>query len=234
MKPGSFLLLLLCSSIQSLQAQNVGVGEDNPVNGKLQVKAADSAVLLLHNSAASGSNVKTGLYFKTGNSYSGSVATIGTSATHRLGLFTFGGSSPSALLERVTVLDNGRVGINNTEPTAQLDVQGTVKISNGTQGAGKVLTSDASGNASWQAPAALNTGFKAFMLGTNIGANSNLNIPFSTASPLDGKFDDGNNYNNTTKAYVAPADGLYTFNVTVESNGIATPNAGLINMTAVG
>ena len=227
-------LLLLTLSPVLVTAQNIGVGEDNPANSKLQVKAADSAVLLLHNSNAAGSNVKTALYFKTGNIFSGSLATVGTSATHRLGLFTFGGSSPSALVERISVMDDGKVGINNTAPTAQLDVQGTVKISNGTQGLGKVLTSDAAGNASWQNSAAANTGFKAFSLGGNIGPNSTLPIPFSTTSPLDGKFNDGNNFNNTTKAYVAPADGLYTFNVTLESNGITTPSVGLIQMTAVG
>ena len=227
-------LLLLCFAPVLLHAQNIGIGEDNPVSSKLQVKAGDSAVMLLQNSNAAGSNVKTSLYFKTGNNYSGSVATIGTAATHRLGLFTFGGSSAAGLQERLSVMDDGKVGINNTAPTAQLDVQGSVKISNGTQGPGKVLTSDASGNASWQNSAAHNTGFKAFSIGTSFGANTTLPIPFSTASPLDGKFNDGNHFNNTTRSYVAPADGLYVFNVSLESNGIVTPNAGLMQMTAVG
>ncbi|MBK7383619.1 MAG: hypothetical protein IPI81_09825 [Flavobacteriales bacterium] len=38
-----------------------------------------------------------------------------------------------------------------TPPAADLDVQGTFKLADGTQGTGKVLTSDAAGNASWQA-----------------------------------------------------------------------------------
>ena len=45
---------------------------------------------------------------------------------------------------------DGNVGIGNTAPSAKLDVTGTIKIADGTQGAGKVLTSDASGLASWQ------------------------------------------------------------------------------------
>lgn len=45
---------------------------------------------------------------------------------------------------------NGRVGIGNIAPAASLDVSGTFKLSDGTQGAGKMLTSDAAGNASWQ------------------------------------------------------------------------------------
>ncbi len=49
---------------------------------------------------------------------------------------------------------SGNMGIGNANPQAKLDVAGTVKITDGTQGAGKVLTSDANGTASWQASAA--------------------------------------------------------------------------------
>jgi hypothetical protein len=44
----------------------------------------------------------------------------------------------------------GNVGINNTSPVANLDLTGTFRLSDGTEGAGKVLTSDGAGNASWQ------------------------------------------------------------------------------------
>ena len=43
----------------------------------------------------------------------------------------------------------GNVGIGTNSPTATLEVSGTVKLSTGAA-AGKVLTSDASGNATWQ------------------------------------------------------------------------------------
>ncbi|MGP2569927.1 hypothetical protein ACT4R9_02345 [Ornithobacterium rhinotracheale] len=46
----------------------------------------------------------------------------------------------------------GKVGIGTQTPEASLDVAGTVKIVDGTQGAGKVLTSDSKGNASWETP----------------------------------------------------------------------------------
>ncbi len=42
------------------------------------------------------------------------------------------------------------VGIGITNPSATLDVVGTVQIVDGSQGAGKLLTSDTLGNASWQ------------------------------------------------------------------------------------
>lgn len=45
---------------------------------------------------------------------------------------------------------SGNVGVGTTSPTAKLHVTGDVRIEDGTQGAGKVLTSDADGRASWQ------------------------------------------------------------------------------------
>ena len=46
----------------------------------------------------------------------------------------------------------GKLGIGNTNPGAKLDIIGTIKIADGTQSAGKILTSDATGLASWQSP----------------------------------------------------------------------------------
>lgn len=52
------------------------------------------------------------------------------------------------------ITSNGDVGIGTATPGAKLDLAGDIKIVDGTEGAGKVLTSDASGLASWQAPTA--------------------------------------------------------------------------------
>ena len=46
---------------------------------------------------------------------------------------------------------NGNVGIGTNAPAQTLDVQGSVRIADGTEQNGYVLTSDAAGNASWQA-----------------------------------------------------------------------------------
>ncbi len=48
--------------------------------------------------------------------------------------------------------DNGFVGIGTTTPTTNLDVNGQIKISGGVPGLGKVLTSDATGLATWETP----------------------------------------------------------------------------------
>ncbi len=47
----------------------------------------------------------------------------------------------------------GRLGVGNLTPAYTLDVTGQFRLTNGTQGAGKVLTSDANGVASWLTPA---------------------------------------------------------------------------------
>jgi len=59
--------------------------------------------------------------------------------------------------DRLVVLDNGNLGIGTTLPTAALEVNGQVKITGGSPGANKVLTSDASGLATWQATTAAPT-----------------------------------------------------------------------------
>lgn len=69
----------------------------------------------------------------------------------------------------VTVLNNGNVGIGVENPSQKLDVVGKVKITDGTQGIGKVLTSDANGNASWQ----------------NVTQTINNNVNYSVTSQVD-------------------------------------------------
>ena len=57
--------------------------------------------------------------------------------------------------DRMRITEDGAVGIGTSIPAAKLDVAGNVRFNDGTQGTGKVLTSDANGTATWQSSAAL-------------------------------------------------------------------------------
>lgn len=52
-------------------------------------------------------------------------------------------------IEKARLTSNGFLGIGTTVPATTLDVNGQIKIQGGTPGIGKVLTSDATGLASW-------------------------------------------------------------------------------------
>ena len=52
--------------------------------------------------------------------------------------------------DALVILKNGNIGVGTSVPVAKLDVAGQVKITDGTEGTGKVLISDVSGLASWK------------------------------------------------------------------------------------
>ncbi len=61
------------------------------------------------------------------------------------------------------------IGIGTSDPSAKLEVVGQIKITGGSPGIGKVLTSDASGLASWQSPGSLSfTGVASFNSRTGV------------------------------------------------------------------
>jgi hypothetical protein len=65
-------------------------------------------------------------------------------------LFQIGNGIPGFYTSNaLTILKNGNVGIGTTTPSATLDVEGSIRFRTGGT-AGYVLTSDASGNATWQ------------------------------------------------------------------------------------
>lgn len=75
-------------------------------------------------------------------------------------VFTVGtGTASNALKTGFVIQQNGNVGINTPTATEKLDIAGSIKIVDGTEGVGKVLTSDANGKASWQAASGGGAGF---------------------------------------------------------------------------
>jgi hypothetical protein len=75
----------------------------------------------------------------------------------------------------------GRVGIGTTNPGAKLEVAGQVKVTGGSPEAGKVLTSDATGLASWQTPYTGDTDW--IISGTNMYSGVSGKIGIGTTSP---------------------------------------------------
>jgi len=53
-------------------------------------------------------------------------------------------------LAKGTIYDNGNIGIGTNTPGAKLEVAGHIKITGGNPGAGKILTSDTNGLATWE------------------------------------------------------------------------------------
>ncbi|MBL7764728.1 MAG: hypothetical protein JNJ58_01440, partial [Chitinophagaceae bacterium] len=84
----------------------------------------------------------------------------------------------------MTILPGGYIGIGTNSPTTQLEVNGTVRISGGLPGLGKVLTSDANGYASWQNPSGS---------GGSNGIGGSLDSAYNFGGPGLGRYIHANN-----------------------------------------
>jgi hypothetical protein len=130
---------------------------------------------------------------------------VGIGTKNPQGIFNVDGAKDNAetgtptaaqQLNDFTVLANGNVGIGTVAPTQKLDVNGQLRIRGGNPAAGSVLTSDADGVASWQAPSAVATPTFRYVTGGDativpadygnvviINVPTNNNIIFPTPTP---------------------------------------------------
>ncbi|TSC57092.1 MAG: putative membrane-anchored cell surface protein, partial [Parcubacteria group bacterium Greene0416_79] len=91
-----------------------------------------------------------------------------TGVTNGYGIYQTGADDTNIFL--------GNVGIGTKAPSAKLDVAGKIKIADGTERAGRVLTSNAQGLASWQDPQAGGGTYSADSSLTLTGTRFGLNI----------------------------------------------------------
>jgi len=121
---------------------NVGIGTDAPVN-RFTVRQ-DGIGISQENGDGT---VRVGTYADAANG-----AYIQTHSNHPLKFSTNNGAT------HMTLATNGFLGLGTNTPAAKLHVNGGFRLNDGTQGTGKVLTSDADGDATWVAAAATAAG----------------------------------------------------------------------------
>ena len=105
----------------------LGIGTALPY-AKVHAKYNNENLLQLDNTntLADGQNVLQ--YFKSGSYYTGIIGTYGMSAnTARMGFSTGTNMFDYSLVERMSIMNNGNIGINKVNPIAKLDVYGKIK-----------------------------------------------------------------------------------------------------------
>jgi YVTN family beta-propeller protein len=148
---------------------------------------------------------------------------------------------------RVTIDEDGRMGIGTESPAARLDVAGTIKIADGTQGAAKILKSDPAGLASWGTVSGndvLNSPALALLSCPVLTGTVTTGL-FPTSVAISGNYAYVVNYSSNTMLVInisnpasptvtgAVATGVAPFLVTASGNYAYVVNAGSSNLQVV-
>ncbi len=154
----------------SVMATGVNVDLDmrNTINNayglKSTVQANSSGVV----SNSYGLHTQVINYGTTTNGYGVYIGNI--NATNKWSIFANDSTAPNYFA--------GNIGIGTTNPGAKLEVAGQVKITGGTPGTGKVLTSDATGLATWETP----SGGGDFMADGSVNMTGSLKLADGTSA----------------------------------------------------
>jgi hypothetical protein len=184
--------------------QYVGIGTATP-NTLLHLYSTSTPILTIERSNANGyggalcflsSNPPTAancyigwIYFQakfSGTAQTGAEIVANSTAAWGANSYNtrldFETNSGNSLATKMTILDNGNVGIATMTPSTKLEVDGTngttLKIVDGNQGLGNILMSDANGVANWHTASAV---------AWSITGNSGTNPPTNFLGTTDGK-----------------------------------------------
>lgn len=191
---------------------NVGIGTTSPV-AKLEVASGSDKAINAYTTSGSSSQIGVlGTYNTSG--YGAGIAGVG-----------YQGTNPPASVD---------IGVYGSASTAGGGLavwsNGPLKVSDGTQGAGKVLTSDANGKASWATPVEIDPKVGALTLnkvpkwnGTTLADgivyDNGTNVGIGTTTPNASAVLDAS---STSKGFLPPRM------TTVQRDAIASPAAGLV------
>ena len=174
----NFDLPVITNNIERLRVTstgNVGIGTTAPTQKLEIVGSTDGSAVGPLNIVNSGGTIGTALSIDSrpvgGKSWS--FISTGPGASAPAGSFAFYQAGSGYMM---TLSQAGNVGIGTTTPTSKLEVAGQVKITGGTPALGRVLTSDATGLASWAVPATNGTV-------TTVTATAPLSVLTPTTTP---------------------------------------------------
>ena len=120
------------------------------------------------------------------------------------------GYNSNATQDNTLILgSNANVGIGTNTPSARLQVDGTLRYVDGNQGAAKVLTSDANGNASWQNSTSIEKAYGEMY--DNFGGGTNSNGTFTRTLSATSVLKNVT-YNNTEYYLQVALPGIYEVN----------------------
>jgi len=203
---------------------NVGIGIALP-EAKLHVVKGNAAATTAHPNAVAllESSDHGYLQFLNPATKEGGIMFGNPNGTSQGGIYYNNPANPEGLdfrtngnNVRMTIDNAGNTGIGTADPTAKLDVNGSIRVRSNSPVAGAVLRStDNLGNITWMKPAAFRV---AGLYGnTTQRVNGGLwtKILFS-ASP---EYNEGLHYQPLASNFVAPSNGIYHFDLSLVKAG---------------
>ena len=236
---------------------NVGIGDFDLTApaARLHIRgntAMNNSVYVTNPNASNGSGVALGvsgvyseLTSTTGGNFSAALrginrgtngAGIGVAGYHAGSGWALYGETPGGTAVQ-GLTTTGTAGLFRATGSGNaLYTSGRIYFTGNNEAAGRVLTSDVGGAATWQQPVSpsANTGFKVTYGGpTTVGHASIATVPFTYIGSVSGAFNDAGNFDNASNSYTAPTSGFYSFDVTVAFSNRTATQAGEISVQGI-